>query len=911
MTALPAPALAQSVSGIAGVVRDSSGGVLPGVTVEATSPALIEGTRSTISGTNGTFQITDLRPGDYVVTFTLPGFRTVRRDGIRLGASFTATVNVDLAVGQLEETVTVSGASPIVDVRNSVSQAVMSREVLDTIPTGKDPFAVGQLIAGVTTATPDVGGTQIMQQPTLQVHGSSNNDNVFMIDNVQIQHIGFGGNQTGFYFNDGLMEEISYQTSSLPAEAPVGGVQINMIPRDGGNQFHGGLFVTGANNSMQSNNLDDRLVGLGFIAQNRVDTVYDFNATLGGPIKQDRLWFFSTFRRWAANNYLGNTFTATGGQALDDQRITDGTLRLTGKLNEKNKLTIHYDRSAKWRGHRPNNWIGASINEPISSVVQTTGLNYIGQAKWSSPISNRLLTEVSAFTMPVNYNLSFQPDTAADAVATFDQIRSHFTGVSPRQDTNTARMYTYAGFMSYVTGAHNFKVGLQVRTGYSEELFETRQDIVQIVSNGVPNSVRLVNNQSGHKESGVNTGFYVQDSWSFGRVTINPGLRYERFTMSIPQQSAAAGRWVPAREFAEQPNLVNWNTLSPRFGIAWDVLGDGRTAVKGGLSKYDRLAGITIIQPLNGKNIAFQTCPWTDTSGDLRAQNDEIAFSRCTGSLQPALGNVEPGLKRPYQWEYTASVQRQFGSRTSVMLGYFGRKFWDLYTTVNDAVQPNNYTPVTINNPLTNQPITVYNQDPATRGQVRNVLKTIPELSQRYHGVEVQFNTRFDNFSVFGGVTIGNNFGDQDAGDLNNPNVRLNNQGDIGFDSPYQIRGGFSYTMPAGFRLSGSLRSASGLPEQRIYVVTTAVVPGLTQVTQNIQVAERGEFRYPWVNLLDLRIAKSFEAGGTRVEPTLDLFNVFNNNAVTNAVQTLGTSLGRPSSIVMGRLLRLGGRISF
>lgn len=911
LLALPAPALAQSASGIAGTVRDSSGGMLPGVTVEAASPALIEGTRTTISGANGTFQITDLRPGDYVVTFTLPGFRAVRREGIRLGASFTATVNVELEVGRLEETVTVSGASPIVDVRNSVSQSVMSREVLDTIPTGKDPFAVGQLIAGVTTATPDVGGTQIMQQPTLQVHGSSNNDNVFMIDNVQIQHIGFGGNQTGFYFNDGLMDEISYQTSSLPAEAPVGGVQINMIPRDGGNQFHGGLFVTGANESMQSDNLDDDLVALGFTAQNRVDTVYDFNATFGGPVKTDRLWFFSTFRRWAANNYLGNTFTATGAQALDDQRITDATLRLTGKLNEKNKLTLHYDRSIKWRGHRPNNWIGASINDPISSVVQTTGLNYIGQLKWSSPISNRLLAEASVFTLPVNYNLSFQPDAAADAVATFDQIRSHITGVSPRQDTNTARMYTYAGFMSYVSGAHNFKVGLQVRTGESQELFETRQDIVQVVSNGVPNSVRLVNNPSGHKESGVNTGFYVQDSWTFGRVTINPGLRFERFTMSIPQQSAGAGRWVPAREFAEQSNLVNWNTLSPRFGIAWDVFGNGSTAVKGGLSKYDRLAGITIIQPLNGKNIAFQTCPWTDSNADLRAQEAEIAFSRCTGSLQPALGYVDPGLKRPYQWEYNASIQRQIGTRTSVMLAYFGRRFWDLYTTVNDAVQPSNYTPVTITNPLTGSPLTVYNQDPATRGQVRNVLKTIPELAQRYNGVEVQFNTRLDDVTFFGGFTIGNNFGDQDAGDLNNPNVRINNQGDIGFDSPYQIRGGFSYAMPAGVRLSGSLRSASGLPQQRTYVVTTAIVPGLTQVTQNVQVAERGDYRYPWVNLLDLRVAKSFKAGGTRIEPTLDLFNVFNNNAVTNAVQTLGSSLGRPSSIVMGRLLRLGGRISF
>lgn len=910
-TSAPPPAFAQSSSGIAGVVRDSSGGVLPGATVEVASPALIEGTRSTVSGANGQFQVTDLRPGDYTVTFTLPGFKTVRREGIRLSASFTATVNVELSVGQLEETITVSGAAPLVDVRNTVAQSVMTRETLDAIPSGKDPFAVGQLIAGVTTATPDVGGTQVMQQPTLQVHGSSNNDNVFMIDNVQIQHIGFGGNQTGFYFNDGLMDEISYQTSSLPAEAPVGGVQINMIPRDGGNQFHGGMFATGAGERMQSNNLDDDLRALLFRAQNRVDTVYDANFTFGGPVMRNRLWFFSTFRRWAANNYLGNTFTASGAQALDDQRLTDATVRFTGQLSERNKLTVHYDRSVKWRGHRPNNWIGANINEPISSVVQTTGLNYIGQAKWSSPISNRLLAEASVFTLPVNYKLSFQPDAAADAVATFDQIQSVFKGVSPRQDINTARMYTYAGFMSYVTGAHNLKAGVQVRTGWSQELFQTRGDIVQIVNNGVANSVRLVNNESGHKESGVNTGIYLQDSWTFGRVTINPGLRYERFTMTIPAQSAAAGRWVGAREFAEQKNIVNWNTISPRFGMSWDVRGDGKTAVKVGLSRYDRLAGANLVQPLNQKNISFQTCPWVDGNGDLAAQTGEIAFDRCTGSLQPSLGFVDDDLKRPFQWEYNLSVQRQIGGRTSVMLAYFGRKFWDLYTTVNDAVPSTAYSPVTISNPLDGTPLTVYNQDPATRGRVRNLLTTIPDLSQRYRGVELQFTTRVARANVFGGVTIGNNYGDQDAGDMNNPNVRVNNRGDIGFDSPYQIRAGFSYAFPAGVQFAGSLRSSSGLPQTRTYVITTSIVPGLTQVTQNVQVAERGDYRYPWINLLDLRVAKTFRVGAVRVEPMADLFNVFNNNAITNAVQTVGVSLGRPSAIVMGRLLRLGGRISF
>jgi hypothetical protein len=903
-------ATASAQSAIAGVVKDSSGAVLPGVTVEASSPALIEGTRSTVTDDAGGYRIENLRPGVYVVTFTLTGFRTVKREGINLPVSFTAQINADLTLGQLTESITVSGESPLVDVRGSVSQSVMSRETLDTIPTGKDPFAVGQLIAGVTTSTPDVGGTQVMQQPTLQVHGSSNNDNVFMVDGVQIQHIGFGGNQTGFYFNDGLMEEISYQTSSLPAEAPVGGVQINMIPHDGGNTFHGGAFVTGANSSMQSNNLDPSLQNLGFKAQNRVQSVYDVNLTLGGPVMKDKLWFFSTFRRWSANNYLGNTFTSTGAQAIDDQHITDATIRLTYQLSKNDKLSFHYDRSIKWRGHRPNNWLSASINDPISDVVQTTQLNYIGEIKWASTISNKLLAEASMFTMPVNYTLGFEPDAAPGVVATFDQVKSIISGVSPRMDTNSARMFTYAGDVSYVTGEHSVKVGAQVRTGWSQELFTMRGDMLQITNNGVPNSVRLVNTPSGHRENGVNAGIYAQDSWHVGRWTFNPGIRYERFVMSIPAQSAPAGTWVGARDFPAQDGIVNWNTFSPRLGFALDLTGDGRTALKGGVSRYDRLEGITIIQPLDLRNISFKTCPWAD-NGDLIAQTSEIDMNKCSGAFTPTAGFVDPGLKRPHQWEYTAMVQHQIGQNTSVSLGYYGRRFGDLYTTVNALVPASSYTPVTITNPLNNQPLTVYNQNAATRTSVQNVVTTIPDLKQTYNGVEMQVNTRLPRATVFGGLTLGRDYGDNDSGDLNNPNVRINNAGNLGFDSPVQIRGGFTYRLPYDVQFSGSIREASGLPQNRTFTVTTTQVPGLTQVTQSVKVAAAGDFRYPWQNLVDIRLVKVIKAGGGRFEPTIDVFNLFNNNAITNQVTTVGGSLGRPSAIVMGRLVRIGGRISF
>ena len=643
---------AQIGSGISGVVRDASGGVLPGVTVRRRARSLIEGSRTTVTDANGT--VPDHRPAARRLRRHLHAAGLPHRParGHPADRGVHGHDQRRAAVGQLEESITVTGESPLVDVRNSVSQSVMNRETLDTIPTGKDPFAVGQLIPGVTTTTPDVGGTQIMQQPTLQVHGSSNNDNVFMVDNVQIQHIGFGGNQTGFYFNDGLMEEISYQTSSLPAEAPVGGVQINMIPRDGGNEFHGTLFATGGNDPMQSNNLDDELVALGFTAQNRVESIYDFNATFGGPIMRDRLWFFSTYPPLVRQQLPGQHLRRhRRRRPLDDQRITDGTLRLTvagGAAQQAVAATTIAAPSGAATGRTTGSARASTSRSRRSSrpPASTTSAKSNGARRsptGCSPNSrcSRCRSTTTSRSSPTRIPTRLPPSTRFARIV---------TGVSPRQDTNTARMFTYAGFMSYVTGAHNLKAGLQVRTGWSEELFETREDIVQIVTNGVPQSVRLVNNPSGHLESGVNTGIYVQDSWTFGRVTINPGLRYERFTMSIP---AAKRRRRPLGAGARLRGAGRTSSTGTRCrrasGCRGIVFGDGRTAVKGGLSRYDRLAGITIVQPLNGKNIAFQTCPWGDTNGDLRAQNrrDRDCALHGIPAAEPRLRRRRPEAAAP------------------------------------------------------------------------------------------------------------------------------------------------------------------------------------------------------------------------------------------------------------------------
>jgi hypothetical protein len=909
------PAFSQSESSIVGVVSDASGATLSGVNVEVAGSGLIGSTRKTTTDSGGRYRIVDLRPGTYVVTFSNAGFRTLKRENINLAASFSATVDGTLEIGEAKQEVTVTLDAPLVDVQDSQTETVIDRKALDSIPTGHDIFAVGQLIAGVTTSTPDVGGTTGMQQATLQVHGSSGNDNVFMVDGMWIQHTGYGGNQTGAYFNDNLMQDIVYTTSTLPAEAPIGGIQINMIPREGGNQFHGSIFGSGATSAFQSDNLTSSLISQGLTAQNKIDTIYDLNPGIGGPILKDRLWFYGSFRRWGANNYLANTFTPEGTQALDDNRLTDIALRLTGQITKNQRLTVSYDRGFKFRGHRPNNLITASFSDPIADVVQKTWMNYIGQAKWTFTPTSKLAVEAGMTIMPVNYNLGFEPGVQPNVVAAYDQVTSTITRASPREDFDRALMRSYMGSVTYVSGRHSLKTGVQARTGFEQEAFVMNQDMLQIYNNGVPNSIRLYNTPLTHRENmTVDLGLYLEDSWKISkRVTLNPGIRFEHMDMSLPQQSSTGGMWAPPTTQQAESGLIDWNTISPRFGVAWDVFGDSKTAIRGGVSKYDRLEGTTLIQNINQNFLSYSTCPWT--SNVLPTTLAQVQNIGCTGFTNN-LSHLDPGIKRPYQMEYTVMAQRQIGDRTAVSVGYYHRTFYDLYGIVNTLVPSTSYTPVMITNPITQQPFTVYNQLPSTLGQTSLLEKTLPNLNQHYNGIEFQANTRFSKGTLFGSFTYGKDYGTPDgsttSNDFNNPNNLINLAGNLGYDSPYQFRVGGSYSIWRKMQLSGTLRENSGLPQSRTYNVTQSLVPGLTQVTQAVLVAPSGAYRYPWQNLLDLRFSRSFSYKERfQFEPVADLFNVFNSSAVTAAVTTIGPSLLKPSNIDFGRMARFGGKVTF
>lgn len=904
---------ATAQSAIAGVVRDQSGLGLPGVGVEVSSPVLIEGTRSGVTDDHGQYRIVDLRPGTYRVIFTLAGFNTFTREGLELPAAFTATINAEMTIGALEENITIVGGTPLVDVQNAVQQSVVNREVLDAIPTGRSVFAVGQLIPGTTMSRPDVGGTEGMQQQSVQIHGSDTRDVSFQVDGMSVNSNFGNAGIVGVYYNDGMIEEISYQTNALPAEVSAGGIRINMIPRDGSNTLRGSLFATAANGAMQADNFTDELRARGMTAPNQISNLYDVNVSVGGPVTHDKVWFFGTVRRWSADRYVANTFNPDRTQAIDDNTLTSVVGRLTFQLNGANKISAYYDKNMKYRGHRRDTRADYQFISPEASFLQTTPLGYTGQMKWTAIISPRLMLETGLSLMFLHYDTGYQPDIADDALARNDFIQSTLTGAAPYFYDSYASRRTLSSALSYVTGAHHLRVGMQLGNGPYRETYTMHGDVLLRYRNGIPDSVDTYNTPVDVRESmRIDLGVYVQDQWTFKRFTFNPGVRFEHFNAAIREQTAGAGTFAPARSFVAIDNVPNWTSVVPRLSGAYDVFGDGRTALKASASKYMSSEGVGLAHTVNPMFLSTDRRSWSDPNGDGIPQLSELGPSN--GFRGGVNQRFDPELSRPYNWEYSAGIQHQITDRLSAGVVYYRRDGRSNYGVRNLLVTAADYMPVTITDPLTGGPLTVYNQNPATRGQVDLLVSNQDELNKAYNGLEVKVDKRFANRAmIFGGWTVGRKYGSilGSASDLNNPNVLINSQGYVDLDSTNQFKISGTYPLPAAISLSGTLQSSTGLPLRRTYNVTTAVVPGLTQGSFAVDLLERGEYRLPRLNQLDLRLEKGFSFGKSRLSAVLDIYNTLNSSATTAEVETVGSTLGRPVSILDGRLARVGAKFTF
>jgi outer membrane receptor protein involved in Fe transport len=906
---------AQSAAAIVGAVTDDSGAALPGVTVQISSPALIERVRTAVTSAEGRYQVVDLRPGEYTVTFELTGFQTVRRERLALSTSFTATVNATLPVGRVQEQVVVQGGAQVIDARSSTSERALTQELLEGIPVGRVPNVAVLLAPGAVTARPDVGGSETGQTAGVSIHGSQTRDLVWNTDGLDMTSNTGSGGVSGQYPNQGAYQEIVVLTKALPADVGAGGVSVNMITKDGGNRFRGDLFGTFTDKNLQSNNVSEAQRVRGLTAPSANNVFYDVNASVGGPIDPDRLWFFGSARRFRVDRFEASTFNPDGSQALDENLIWNTSGKLTWQINPANRLSGFVDYNYKIRSHRRQTTAQYQFVSPAASYDSPLW-GPVANVKLTSTLRRNLLLDTGFSWYYIPWSLDYQPGLAADALPRVDIARSTLDGAPPPSmvRANQERR-TWSGVVSWLPrwrGEHQVRTGVQYQLAPYGQNFDSlgHGDLVARFRNGVPDSVTVYNTPVTTSLEQSELGLFVQDSWTIGgRVTLNAGARYERHIGSLNAQSAPAGDFVGARAFPAQRGLVTWNTVVPRIAVAYDVAGNGRTVLKGSVSQYAQRQGSQLVDQFNPMRQNTEARTWSDTNGDGVPQRNEIGPGQ--GALdRGATVRIDPGLRRPTQWEATTSVERQLANNFGVAASYFYRTYRDLTAVVNVAVAPEDFAPLTIANPLDGQPFTIYNQSSASIGKVDNLLTNSSALEQRYQGGEVTVNLRHDDLTLFGGVTVGWNRVGGSAS--RNPNDRINTTGFDLLDSRVIANLSAIYRLPWAIDLSSHAAFYSGQPLRRIYTVTRTVVPALRQASQDVTLLPAGAVRKPHQTLVDVRVGRRFHTiHGVTAEPLLEVFNLLNENASLQEVEQVGPALGRISRNIDGRLVRFGVKVSF
>ena len=921
---LPAPATAQSA--IAGQVTDDTGALLPGVTVEAASPALIEGSRVAVTDGQGRYTIEALRPGSYRVTFTMQGFSRIVRDGIELVTNFTAPVSVQMKVGAVEETITVTGQSPLVDVQRTSSQQVLTREVLDALPTGRNNWSVGMTLPAVSSRTAaggavsDVGGLGGGQQAYLVVHGSQVADARVEVDGMDVNSGLGSGNNTSVYFDDGAFQELTFETIGGTAESQISGVVVNMIPKDGGNTFRGSGFATYANNAFYSSNYSEELKQQGLLAPPDMNRLWDYNASGGGPLKHDRLWFFGSLRFWGTDRTVPLTFSQPGVPPQDQypyiNRLKSYLGRITTQVNTRNKFSAFYNWMPRQRPYiNTSSGLNTAVSyAPSGTMWAPTLTPYVGQAKWTSTVSNRMLLEGGYSINHYSFATLYQPFIAADAIKKVDTVRSTQWNAGDGDTVFVSELQNAVVKFSYVTGSHSFRAGLQHQWGYTKTTTAIHGDLFQQYQNGAPFQVTVYNTPIDGVRSDLDaaTGLFVQDSWTFHRLTVNGGLRFDYLKNSVPAQTSGAGAFVPQRDFATI-DLPDWSNWSPRIGLAYDLLGDARTALKFSYGRYIAQEVASYASRYNPLGSQTDARTWTDANRDDIAQLDEIGPSR-NAAFGLAIGSTtpDPGLERGYNTLYNFGVQHQLFSRMSLTAAFYRRSYANLRWVNNLLTTHADYSIVNIADPRGNgETIAVYNLNPAKQGQVRNVDENSDLNSNAYNGFDVSMNARFGRGgTLIAGMSSGLTRGDNcEVEDPNSLRFCDQNELAIPFDKNFKLAG--SYPLPWDISASAVFQSVPGLPRNITDVVTRAQVPALTLSSVTVPLSAPGEQYLPRLNQLDVKFGKTFRYRAGRIQPQLGIFNVSNEATVLSQNNSFGPTLDRVQSILDGRVVRLSVQIDF
>ena len=742
---------------ITGTASDTSGGVLPGVSVSLSGDKLIGGVQTQTTDTSGSYRFDRLPPGDYRVKFELQGFKGVDRSEISVSASFVATVNAKLEVGSVSETITVTGESPTVDTKSNVQQTVLTQELLEGIPSGRDPWSVAKLIPGLAVSTYDVGGTQSYQQSSFSAHGSSTADVSFNIDGANVNWPGGGGGSTMLYYDQGMFEEMNYMTSAIPAEVMAGGVSINMVTKDAGNKWRGDSRYSYSSGCLspaapkpgclESDNygpgIADGTLPKTFLG-NPTKRAYDFNLAGGGALVKDRVWVNGSFRRWVVDK-LVSAKNIDLTQAIDDNTLWNYSGKAVASLNSNQKFTFSYNWDNKVRGHRRD----GSLNTPdIASLVQRNPASST-QVKYTG-IRNKVVVESSFSVMSGQTSYLYQPGTPTTAVRIEDATANTSANAAARHEENPNSRLQFDNTVSMVKtgwgGDHLFKGGVQFARLYFDDSNDILNNMYLLYTGGKATQVQEFNSPSDAINVDKVLGLFVQDSWTTSpHLTLNLGFRFDHNVGTLPAQSTTGGQFVAAKTLAET-SPINQNLAVWRTGLVFDPTADGKTAVKANYSRYGLQVGIDRVLNVNPLQSDSQKCTWTDPSGDGVAQPSEITGCGGYTGLTSHYANTTSGPRWPYSDEVSAGIERQLMKDMRVTVMYYHRTNRDQIGVRNVAAPPSAYTAVTISVPngptgTIAQPVpttaTLYNLNSAFLGLQNNVVDNQPYLDTTYNGLEI------------------------------------------------------------------------------------------------------------------------------------------------------------------------------
>ena len=993
---LPGVAWAQSLTtgAIAGVVKDTTGAVLPGVTVEAASPALIEKVRTSVSDANGNYKIVELRPGTYTVTFTLQGFNTLKRDGLELTTGFTATANADMKVGNLAETVTVTGASPVVDIQNVRQQNVLSREAFDALPTGKTLMSYVSITLGASltgAAGQDVGGARGESGGTghFTFHGAPFGDERMLIDGMNFSTIQAGGGpgMRVTYHNTLNVQETTIGTSGASAEAETGGVIINLVPKDGGNAFTGLFEANGSTPRFQNRNLTPELIGRGLLTAPGIKKLYDFGGSVGGPVRKDRLWFFAADRTWGAqNNVAGSWYNKTHGTVIYTPDLNrpgytsaphhNDSARFTWQAAAKHKIA----GSAEWQFSCICFWTVDQAHSPEATVNIHSPFagTRLYQITWNFPATNRLLFEAGNSTM-VRHN----PDSILTEgvkrsdIPMLDLTTQFFWGAAAQNNGVFASNYTgrnpshtvnsnQRASMSFVTGSHAFKTGMTLLesdswgggTGFNETPYGPVRFEFRGGTNGVtpvPASITQFLSPTGPDpavtaKAGslvVIYGLFAQDQWTVQRLTLSLGLRYDGLYGLVRPITTVANNFTGPLSFPGRTSVPSWKDVTPRLGVAFDLFGNGKTAVKASLGKYmnggsTSLTTATSPAVLGGTN---STRTWIDANSDY-VPNCDLKNPQANGECG-RLANVNVGQPvapsttydpaylvgygvRGYLWQGAVSLQHELLPGMSATVAYFRTRNGGFTVTDNRAVVPADHSPYCVTAPTdarlgaaSGAPLCgLYDLNPAKFGQVDNFVTLAAPFGKQtsvYDGLEFSTNARFGKGGLLqGGVGFGQTVTDTcftvDSAQAVRPGFC---HVTLPWAKQAQLKLAGNYPLPWwGIQVSGTFQNLPGPTYGASRLYTSAEVAGalgrnLSAGTVSVPLVQPNTLWEPRFSQLDLRLTKMLRIGKTRLQGQFDVYNAFNGNPVLGLNGTYGPLWRTPTSILGARLVKFGVQFDF